>query len=235
MAYDANNQARLGDKPELVAYFNAPQGYMLSIGGGSVTVTNGEGVVKLGPLAITGFDRGQSTNPKAWYLLDTSTLPIDTYTVAFQVSATGTLDGSVQILSYTIELNLLPLYEDTSSAYDPTTQLGQLRLLIGDTNDANFIFSDNELGGFLSLGGLNTQIAASLACESLANDAVKLTYAVQIGEYKKDATKLAGEYQARAIQLRKIAVVPGYTNSPEQRFRPRYNWFQEGNTGEYRW
>src|SRR5687768_6977819 len=40
-------------------------------------------------IAVTGYDTGASTNPRAWYNLDTSTLSAGWYTLVFKFTAAG--------------------------------------------------------------------------------------------------------------------------------------------------
>lgn len=114
--------------------------------------------------------------------------------------------------------------------YDPATPLGQVRLLLGDTNvtpDATgnqpAIFSDAELMALLTyLSGGSVHIAASLALEALAADAARLVLRIKTQNSDTDATSYAGQLRSQAQELRKIATSPILVKSPDQVFIPDY-------------
>lgn len=93
--------------------------------------------------------------------------------------------------------------------YDVTTEIGQVRLLIGDrdidpTSDAQF--SDEEIQAFLDMGG-SVLMGASKALEAWAG-AVKTTLASEtIGEYSYKNTspanmlKLADKYASQDASI----------------------------------
>ena len=68
-------------------------------------------------------------------------------------------------------------------AYDPTSGLmrDQVRLMIGDTDDANLIFTDDEIDLFISTAQNDEYAAAGLACYSLAATKARLAIAIKAG------------------------------------------------------
>lgn len=93
--------------------------------------------------------------------------------------------------------------------YDLTTNIGKVRLLIGDTDivpttDAQF--SDEEIQVFLTLASSSLLIAAGYALEAWASAITDSLLSEKIGDYsytKKDADtklKLAAEYKKQAAE-----------------------------------
>ncbi len=78
--------------------------------------------------------------------------------------------------------------------YDITTDRGKVRLLIGDTNAADYQFEDDEIDAFLTLANSSLLLAASYALESWAASLTGDYDAEKIGDYsytnKKAANKM---------------------------------------------
>lgn len=89
-----------------------------------------------------------------------------------------------------------------TGTYDPTTDRGQVRLLIVDTDVAeNATFTDAEIDTFLLLEtGVFT--AAALALETIAVNEALVLKVIQTLDLKTDGAKLAAELRARAKDLR---------------------------------
>ncbi len=85
--------------------------------------------------------------------------------------------------------------------YDITTDRGKVRLLIGDTDAADYHFEDNEIDAFLTMAGGSILTAAGYALEAWASSITDSLLSEKIGDYsytKKDAEnklKLAMEYK----------------------------------------
>jgi len=79
--------------------------------------------------------------------------------------------------------------------YDITTDRGKVRLLIGDTNAADYQFEDDEIDAFLTMASGSLLLAASYALESWAASLTDEYDAEKIGDYsytnKKAANKTA--------------------------------------------
>lgn len=82
-----------------------------------------------------------------------------------------------------------------ADTYVLTTNIGKVRLLIGDTDTSDTQFSDDEITAFLTMASNSVNIAAALALESWAATLTDSAESEKIGDYaytKKQATnKLA--------------------------------------------
>lgn len=113
-----------------------------------------------------------------------------------------------------------------SFTYDLETDVGKLRLEIGDNNLSNItgddrtkwscVFTDEEIEYFISKED-TLNLAAAAALDAIANDKAKLAIRETLGDYTGDLTSLAEKLQKRAESLRKqeeekpacdVAVVP---------------------------
>jgi len=87
-------------------------------------------------------------------------------------------------------------------ALDPTTDIGRVRLLIQDTDDAARLFSDPEITAFLDLSESNVRLAAATALEALAADSARLAKMVKTLNFAQDTRQAAATLLAVANQLR---------------------------------
>jgi hypothetical protein len=95
---------------------------------------------------------------------------------------------------------------------DYTTAVGQVRLLIPDTEQLenladpsaapSFIFSDAQIQAFLALYGNNVKRAASQAKLTLATSETLINKVIRAGDYTTDGAKLGAELRAQAEALR---------------------------------
>lgn len=114
---------------------------------------------------------------------------------------------------------LVPTLAPPAVLYDPTTPLGQVRLLIADTDITNAIFSDAEISTALSMvGGTNPYLAGALLMEAAANDAAKIALVVSTDNTRTDTSKIPGELRASAASLRARTIGPILCNAPDQIF-----------------
>lgn len=94
-------------------------------------------------------------------------------------------------------------------SYDASTDAGKVRLLIADTHELTAIFSDEEITAFLEfteVDGENTVLlAAALACESLAVDAVRTLKVLQMLDLKTDGAAVARALRQQATAWREQA------------------------------
>lgn len=68
-------------------------------------------------------------------------------------------------------------------SYDITTNVGKVRLLIGDKDDANEVFTDDEINVFLTIQSSNINLAAADLLEAWASTYAANADAEKIGDY----------------------------------------------------
>ena len=94
--------------------------------------------------------------------------------------------------------------------YDLSTENGQVRLLIQDTNETYEFYSDEEIAAFLTLAGNmegdSVFNASAIALESWASNQVLILKVVTLLDVEVDNTKVAAEMRARAAVLRTDAI-----------------------------
>ena len=97
-----------------------------------------------------------------------------------------------------------------SFTYDPTTDRGKVRLLLGDTDTATVahqIFSDAEIDAFLSIESSEVYAAAAAGCESLAAASTHSAIVIRAGRILHlDLGKVPEHYRALAETYRKRSV-----------------------------
>lgn len=88
--------------------------------------------------------------------------------------------------------------------YDPTTEAGQVRLIIGDTDTAtvaNQIFTDAEIDAFLVIGA-SMRKGAAAALEAIAAKQAYIQKKMKVGDLTTDGPALAKELRELAASLR---------------------------------
>jgi len=85
--------------------------------------------------------------------------------------------------------------------YDPTTDLGKMRLLIADTDSSRQIMEDEDLQAFIAISG-HYWPGAAMALDSIATNEVLTQKVLTIMGTSTDGAKVAKELRARAMQLR---------------------------------
>lgn len=89
--------------------------------------------------------------------------------------------------------------------YDPTTDLGTVRLLISDVDETSAIFTDAEITRFLTLEGDDTYRAAAAALLTVAgNETLRLKYIRSKG-LELDGPAVGRELRQQARELREQA------------------------------
>ncbi len=94
---------------------------------------------------------------------------------------------------------------------DYTTAIGQVRLLIPDTEQldnladpsapAAYIFSDPQVQAFLALYSNNVKRAAAQAKLVLSTSEALINKVIRVGDYSTDGAKLAAELRAQSAAL----------------------------------
>lgn len=92
---------------------------------------------------------------------------------------------------------------------DYTTAVGQVRLLIPDTEQldnldstSEYIFNDSQIQAFLSLYSNSVKRAAAQAKLVLATSEALINKVIRTADYQTDGAKLGAELRAQAADLR---------------------------------
>lgn len=91
-------------------------------------------------------------------------------------------------------------------AIDYTTPAGQVRLLIGDRTEP-YLFSDEELDGYLAISGGSVKRAAASALLTIAGNEAYLYKYVRTDDLLVDGPKVAAELRLQAQALKDEAAV----------------------------
>ena len=86
--------------------------------------------------------------------------------------------------------------------YDIGTDVGKVRLKIGDTDTDNAILSDEEIEYFLDVRDGNINLASADALEAIAASDSFLAKVQRIGSYTEDLKSLADSIRKTAMLLR---------------------------------
>jgi hypothetical protein len=87
---------------------------------------------------------------------------------------------------------------------DYTTDAGRVRLLIPDTVEADFLFTDEQVGAFLAMEG-GVKKAAALALETVASSEVMVSKVIKTQDLSTDGAKVSDALLKRAASLRQQA------------------------------
>ena len=72
--------------------------------------------------------------------------------------------------------------------YDPNSAVGQVRTLIGDTDETAFMLQDNEITALLAIG-VTALKAAALALRRIASTKAYVAKRVKAGNYEEDTSR----------------------------------------------
>ena len=86
-------------------------------------------------------------------------------------------------------------------AYDLSTDIGKIRLLINDNDETDEIFDDDELQTLLDLEG-SVKLAAAQALDMVADNEALKSKVINASDVAVDGAKLADALRKRAIELR---------------------------------
>jgi hypothetical protein len=100
-----------------------------------------------------------------------------------------------------------------------TTSIGQVRLLIRDTDSSNALFSDEEITALLNLYDNDVKIAAANALLAISHSKALLAKYKSAGKYAEDTRSIAKELREGAKMLLELGQVPWDTVA-EQTFGP---------------
>lgn len=89
--------------------------------------------------------------------------------------------------------------------YDPTTDLGKVRLLLNDVDDSAPIFTDAEIQAFLTLEGDSIKRAAAQAIDTNATNEALASKVFRTQDLSTDGAKVADAMRKHAASLREQA------------------------------
>lgn len=89
--------------------------------------------------------------------------------------------------------------------YDTTTDVGMVRLLLNDVDEATAVFEDAEIQAFLTLEGGNVKRSAAQAIDTNADDQALASKVLRTQDLTTDGAKLADSLRKRAAELRRQA------------------------------
>ncbi|WP_326646680.1 hypothetical protein OG884_18810 [Streptosporangium sp. NBC_01755] len=87
-------------------------------------------------------------------------------------------------------------------AIDYSTDVGQVRLLIADTDPASQLLNDPQIEAFLAMEG-SVKRAAAQALDVIASSEALVSKVISMNGLSIDGTKVAGELRSRASELRR--------------------------------
>lgn len=91
-----------------------------------------------------------------------------------------------------------------SFTYDSATQVGQVRFLIGDTNEAAPLFTDEEINALLGRFSGSLYQTAAACCENLARRYTITSSMVKMGDYQYSSGDLSKTYLDMAARFREV-------------------------------
>jgi hypothetical protein len=87
-------------------------------------------------------------------------------------------------------------------AIDYTVPLGQVRLLIADTDPASMILEDPQVEGFLAINAGSVRRAAADALDAIADSEVLVSKVIKTQDLSTDGAKTADALRVHADRLR---------------------------------
>lgn len=87
-------------------------------------------------------------------------------------------------------------------AYNPSTPVGMVRLLIADTSPTDPLLSDADLQAMLAVESDNVKLAAATALEVIARSEVLISKKISTQDLSTDGPAVAAELRAQAKSLR---------------------------------
>lgn len=127
--------------------------------------------------------------------------PVEAGLHAWRLTATGAADGAEEG-TFVVRRSLVGAAPIT---VDPTTPVGQVRLLIPDLDETTPLFTDAQVLAFLTLEAANVRLAAALALETIASNEVMVSKVIRTQDLQTDGSKVSAELRARAASMREQA------------------------------
>lgn len=99
--------------------------------------------------------------------------------------------------------------------YDPTTDVGKVRLTISDTEVSRPVLDDEDIEAFLSMAGNSIPLASAKALETIATNEILCLKVVNLmGAVVTDAASAAKQLLALAKTLREEHMTNATADSP---------------------
>ena len=87
--------------------------------------------------------------------------------------------------------------------FDPSTDLGKVRLIIGDTTEATAMFEDASIEAFLAMAeDGDVRLASAVALDTIASNQALLLKKVKVGDISTDGPAVAKALREHAQALR---------------------------------
>ena len=96
--------------------------------------------------------------------------------------------------------------------YNPSTNIGKVRMQIGDRNQDEYIFSDAEIQSFLDMNEDSILYAVADALETIATNDAMLKKRIRLNDLSDDRAAIAAELRLLARQKRELAERSGSGN-----------------------
>ena len=89
-----------------------------------------------------------------------------------------------------------------SFTYDVSTEIGKVRMLVGDKDETNILFHDEEVSAYLELNEDNVRRAAAGMLETIASNETMVLKVVRLLDISTDGASVARSLREHAAQLR---------------------------------
>jgi hypothetical protein len=86
---------------------------------------------------------------------------------------------------------------------DYTTAAGQVRALIPDVDEANLLFTDDQIDAYLAIEGGIVKRAAAVALETAASNEALVSKVIRTQDLQTDGAKVSDALLKRAAELRR--------------------------------
>lgn len=105
---DSFEQIRSGEKRPFYGQITVDSGTVTISGSPTCSLYDSDGVAVNGfsNVAVSGYDATALSNPRAWYDLDTVSLPLGYYTLVFTIAATGS-DTLARVYEPSVEIHVV--------------------------------------------------------------------------------------------------------------------------------
>lgn len=218
MACQSTFEIRKGMTVPLYGTMSASAGTLNITSGTFSLYDNTTGVAVVDSLAITGFDAAAAT-VRFWYTLTTAALTPGFYSALFTLLVTASGDSIARTELVEMLVKILPV-NDVVATYDPSTTEGLTRLLAGDTNTGNPIWSDAEIAAALNVSQSVPALAAGLLLTGAASDSARMAIIASTMDQKTDLSKLPEALREQSQYLRETAIIAPSVRGYVQTFVP---------------